>query len=349
MQWDDQLMAITEEQVTWAYRMFLDREPETEQVVRSQMEAYADLAAIRKEFATSGEFKALTESPKHSFIPHFLMPPSQQGRIYIDLPSLAHPGSQMCTFSQLQEPDFARICEAIGLDASIAHRKHWEWAYICRVLELGGMIQPGKRGLVFAVGRERLPAYFASQGVDILATDGPKDVADIWVSSDQFSDDERALWYPEIISEEEFRKRIKFRVADMINLPPDLGIFDFLWSSCSMEHLGGIQPGFDFVLNSLAFLNPGGIAVHTTEFNLSSNEETLDCWPTCIYRKQDIDAFISEVKSLGHQVLPLNYFSGSDPLDVHIDYPPHAPPHLKMALAQYVTTSFGFAIIKKHD
>lgn len=63
-------MAITEEQITWAYRMFLDREPETEQVVRS------DLAAIRKKFATSGEFKALTESPKLLISVHPpLMPP----------------------------------------------------------------------------------------------------------------------------------------------------------------------------------------------------------------------------------------------------------------------------------
>ena len=342
-------MGLTRDEVVWAYKMFLGRAPENEEVIESQRKAYPDVDAIRKDFSGSGEFKTLTGNPKDAFIPHFLLPEAQDGRITIDLPTLKDPQSQMCTYSQLQEPEFVRICQAIGVDASVAHHKHWEWVYICRALETQGMIAPGKTGLVFAVGRERLPAYFASKGVTIQATDGPSDVADIWVGSDQFSTNTDALFYPEIVSAADFKKHIQFRVADMIHLPEDLGTYDFLWSSCSLEHLGGIEAGFKFVTDSLANLKPGGVAVHTTEFNLSSDTETLDCWPTCIYRKRDIDAFIARVEALGHTVLPMNYFPGSHPLDVHIDYPPHAPPHLKMALAQYVTTSIGFVIIKKAD
>ena len=113
-----------------------------------------------------------------------------------------------------------------------------------------------------------------------------------------------------------------------------------------MEHLGSIEAGFDFVIKSMKCLSPGGIAVHTTEFNLSSNDDTLDGWPTCIYRKQDIDRFAERISDLGHEIYPLNYFSGTDALDTHIDYPPHAPPHLKIALEQFVSTSIGFAIRK---
>ena len=49
-----------------------------------------------------------------------------------------------------------------------------------------------------------------------------------------------------------------------------------LWSSCSLEHLGSISHGIEFILNSLKCLKQHGVAVHTTEFNLSSNEETLN-------------------------------------------------------------------------
>ena len=215
-------MAITRDDVIGAYKMFLNRAPESEAVIQQQMITYENVAAIRSYFAKSSEFKALVRQPENSFIPPFLLPSEKNHKIVIDVPRLEEPVSQMCTFAQFQEPSFKRICRALGLDPTIAHRKHWEWAYICRVLELSGVIRPGGRGLVFAVGRERLPAYFASKGVDILATDGPKDVASMWVSSNEFSDDEKALWYPEILPLEDFKKHVKFRVADMINVPEDL-------------------------------------------------------------------------------------------------------------------------------
>tara|TARA_Y100001968_G_C19337342_1_gene707622 strand:+ start:1038 stop:1160 length:123 start_codon:yes stop_codon:yes gene_type:complete len=37
-----------------------------------------------------------------------------------------------------------------------------------------------------------------------------------------------------------------------------------------IEHLDGISKGLDFLINSAEKLNVGGIAVHITEFNLSS-------------------------------------------------------------------------------
>ena len=51
----------------------------------------------------------------------------------------------------------------------------------------------------------------------------------------------------------------------MRDLPDDLGSFDFIWSSCSFEHLGSLGEGERFVLEALRFLKPGGVAVHTTE------------------------------------------------------------------------------------
>jgi hypothetical protein len=49
------------------------------------------------------------------------------------------------------------------------HRKDWEWFYIAQAMFERGMLQQGKRGLVFAVGQEPLPSLFATYGCDIRA------------------------------------------------------------------------------------------------------------------------------------------------------------------------------------
>jgi hypothetical protein len=67
------------------------------------------------------------------------------------------------------------------------------------------------------------------------------------------------------------------------------GAYDFLWSSCALEHLGSLDAGLDFVVNAMDLLKPGGTAIHTTEFNLSSDDETLTSGPCVIYRRRDID------------------------------------------------------------
>ena len=48
------------------------------------------------------------------------------------------------------------------------------------------------------------------------------------------------------------------------------------------------------MLDSLRFLRPGGIAIHTTEFNVSSNDNTVADGDTVIYRKRDIEDLARE-------------------------------------------------------
>lgn len=49
--------SISSEAVTWAYRLFLDREPENSQVVEEKTQGINNTAELRKEFLTSDEFK----------------------------------------------------------------------------------------------------------------------------------------------------------------------------------------------------------------------------------------------------------------------------------------------------
>ena len=101
----------------------------------------------------------------------------------------------------------------------------------------------------------------------------------------------------------------------------------------------------------LKLLRPGGIAVHTTEYNIGSNDKTLDNNPSCvIYRKCDIQQFVEKLTEDGFIVETVDYVSGEDKLEKYIDLPPYPSeanfePHLRLQLAdEFVTTSIGLII-----
>ena len=164
------------------------------------------------------------------------------------------------------------------------------------------LVQPGSRGLVFGVGSERLPALFASLGANIVATDAPTEVgeADGWAETGQHFSSLAQIRYPEIVAGEVFDANVSYRTCDMRDIPAELSGFDFNWSSCCFEHLGSLDAGMDFVIAAVEnTLRSGGIAVHTTEFNLTSNEHTVTEGPTVIYRRRDIDELVRRLRDRG--------------------------------------------------
>jgi hypothetical protein len=212
------------------------------------------------------------------------------------------------------------------------------------------MLAEGKRGLGFAVGEEPLPALFASRGCSIVATDleAADSRAQVWADTAQLAVSVDKLERPGICDPELFRERVSFRPVDMNRIPPDLINFDFTWSSCSFEHCGTIQLGLDFVVNQMQCLKPGGVAVHTTEFNLTSDDKTLTDGGTVIFRHRDISDLVRRLEQSGHFVEPLAYSLGTTPADMHIDTFPYAEaPHLKLLLAErFVSTSIALIITK---
>ena len=269
--------------------------------------------------------------------------------------------SCMCTQAQLTSPEFYKwkkifasalphrgLCDAVG--RPIVHRKLWEWCFIAEALNQHGMLAPGKKGLGFAVGKEPLPAAFAGFGCDILATDLETGSAEQkgWVRTDQHSASLEALNGDGMMDDETFRERVTFQFVDMNAIPPELqnGQFDFVWSSCSMEHLGSLGHGIDFVKHAMKCLRRGGIAVHTTEFNVASNDETIESGETVLYRRRDLQALATWLAGRGH-ALKLDFTPGSLPGDNHVDVPPYKTlPHLKIQLGRHVTTSYGMIIRK---
>lgn len=258
-------------------------------------------------------------------------------------PSLYWPISQACTQAQMVEPAYAYWCEQIA-EAPRMHRKQWEFCYILQALTRYGMLAPGLRGLGFGVGGEPLASVFAARGASIVATDLEPERAQQsgWVHTAQHAANKQALNARGLCDEGQFDKLVDFRFMDMNELDGDLaGGFDFCWSACALEHLGSIQHGLDFIVNSVECLRPGGVAVHTTELNCSSDDETLDNDGTVLFRKQDFRRLATRLRDMDCEVT-LNFNLGQQPLDQHIDVPPYSDDkHLKLLIAQWTSTSYG--------
>ena len=257
--------------------------------------------------------------------------------------------SCLCTKSMLQSDAFRYWLDELG-ERSRLHRKVWELSYIVQTLHERDKLNPGCRGLGFAVGMEPLSSYFASRGCTVTATD--LDAADErsieWAETGQHAAADSQLNSRNLCSPDVFEKNVSYRAVDMNVIPDDLQDYDFTWSTCSFEHCGSIGLGKRFLREQMKCLKPGGIAVHTTEFNLSSNEDTIDEGGCVIFRRQDVEGMVRDLQADGHYVEPLDLWAGDAPEDHWIDVPPYGEnKHLKLELwHKYVSTSIGLIIEK---
>lgn len=263
-------------------------------------------------------------------------------------PTLAAPKSQLCTEGQFREAPYAEWCAKLK-EAPKLHSKQWGFVYILQALASYGLLAAGRRGLGFGCGKEPLPAVMAAHGCEVVATDLDPESARGrgWIETDEHASqladlNDRGICDPAI-----FARNVSFRADDMNNISADLAGFDFVWSSCAFEHLGSIAHGLRFVTNAMRCLKPGGIAVHTTEFNLTSNLSTIESPHLSVFRKYDIDHLIFTLNKAGHTVAPLNLNPGSGWLDRYVDLPPYRDePHLRLKVDRYVLTAIGLIVTR---
>lgn len=296
-----------------------------------------DLDALRSRIEVLENNLALAETR------HYLpMPPFVESNSITPFMSFS-----TCNAGDIMHPRYLEICGLIK-HHFMWHRKLWEWVFIVHHLLESGVVKPESRGLVFGVGRERLPAFFASKGAKILATDAPVALAEItgWRDSLQYTTNLDEIRFTDIVAGEVFDANVSYRPCNMADIPPEIADFDFNWSSCCFEHLGSLEAGIQFVINAVEkTLRVGGIAVHTTELNLSSNDKTVETGETVLYRKKDIDEMVQKLRDRGHTVQPFVVAPNSHYYDFHVDVPPYKElPHLKLLLYQYVTTSVGIVV-----
>jgi hypothetical protein len=175
---------------------------------------------------------------------------------------------------------------------------------------------------------------FASKGAKILASDLPGGEATPWMAGGQWAGEEQ-IWPP----------GVTFTLVDMNAIPPVLrqGNYDFVWSACALDHLGTLKAGLDFIKTTIECLKPGGIAVHTTEYNLSSHNKTVESGGVVLYRESDLQSLMNEVVAQGH-LMEMDLTHGVDPWDFFMPREPEKEPHLCMRYDGFVTTSVGIVI-----
>ncbi|HWD54677.1 MAG TPA: hypothetical protein VG346_06125 [Acidimicrobiales bacterium] len=304
-------------------------------------------------FANLGQIKR----NQASLALHLAMLEAQQGNLTFDadqqeVPDSRFPSgirSRLCTQAQLSEPWFYQWIWSMG-ERPRANRKAWEWAYIAHVLDSVDMLKPGRTGLGFGVGHDPLVPLFAARGVELMATDldAATRQAKGWMAADQHVDTLDSATWPDICDEEQFKRLVSTRAVDMRAIPSDIGQYDFCWSACALEHLGSLPAGLEFVERSLSTVKPGGIAVHTTEYNVHSNDETVETGPCVVYRERDIRALAERLEDAGHEVAALDLSPGEGVLDHYVDLPPFDwEACLKFLFASYTLTSVALVIRTK--
>jgi hypothetical protein len=273
--------------------------------------------------------------------------------------------SKATTQGDIESPWFRFWCKELHI-APIYHRKLWEFAFLLQCLYEHGMLLPDKKGIGFGCGEEPIASYLASKRVDTLVTD--LDVKKVrgagWIETGQHLSSLEMSYRPELCSRELFDRHVRHDFVDMNTLPQKYeGRFDFCWSVCAMEHLGSIDKGLAFVENSLKMLKPGGIAIHTTEYNYLSTDTTIDNRPTVLFLRKHFESLARRIESAGHVFSGPSFDTGSGCLDRFIDLPPYSlgegplrkeqwshvnqASHLKLSIDGYACTCFGIIIKKR--
>ncbi len=269
-------------------------------------------------------------------------------------------GSKACTQADVESPWFAHWCRELHVVPEY-HRKLWEYAFLLQVLHDRDMLRAGRRGLGFGCGEEPVASYLASRGVAATATDLAPDAAKGrgWMETGQHATRRDLAFRPDLVSREAFERLVDFAFVDMTDIPASLdGQYDFCWSLCAFEHLGTIEAGLRFVEQSMRTLRPGGLAIHTTEFNFLCQDDTIDEGSTVLFLAKHLTDLAARLERSGHRVGALDLDVGDGVVDRYVDVPPyHWNPvpqpgwntgtvHLKLSLDAYPTTSFGLVVEK---
>jgi SAM-dependent methyltransferase len=275
--------------------------------------------------------------------------------------------SKATTQDDMESPWFAYWCSQLKI-APIYHRKIWEYAFVLQSLHDHGLLHDGISAMGFGCGEEPMASYFASLGLDVLVTDlDPAQVAGKgWAESQQHAKNREFAFREDLVPRAVFDAKVKHQFVDMNAIPEVAQPFDFCWSICAMEHLGSIEAGLSFVENSLKVLKPGGIAIHTTEYNYLSEDDTRETTDTVLFLRKHFKLLAERLRTSGHELLGPDFSVGQGVLDDFIDVPPYGnelkgwfvndhtphaksqfPAHLKLSVGGYASTCFGLVVRKR--
>jgi hypothetical protein len=143
-----------------------------------------------------------------------------------------------------------------------------------------------------------------------------------WQDTNQYTTTLEHAYRAELVDRDRFKKRVNLEYVDMNAIPAILRDYDFCWSICALEHVGSIKLGLAFIENSLNTVRPGGLAVHTTEYNYANDAATIDNWGTVLFQRQHFNELAERLTGSGHRLAPIDFSVGEKVLDRFIDLPP---------------------------
>ena len=120
---------------------------------------------------------------------------------------------------------------------------------------------------------------------------------------------------------------------DLRNKTDHRQLIRLAWHSCGglgpVTYLQHLCAAWEkrFVYNSLKSLKPGGIAVHTGEYNLSSDWKTTDYAHTVLWTRYDIEEVLAWLHERGHEA-EFDWTVGDEPEDDILNQSDHC--HLRL-------------------
>jgi len=246
--------------------------------------------------------------------------------------------SKATTQADIETRWFRNWCEQLR-ERPRYHRSLWQYAYVLQALHEGGVLKPGSRLLGLEAAGQPLPCYLARLGLSTVTTgeEAPRLIEDL-------------------IDRAGFLRLVDHR-------PQGRGegdAFDACWSIGGASRQGSLAKGAAFVEASVQSLRPGGVAVHILEFNYADDAQTIDDWSLVLFQRRHIQALADSLKAAGHEVAPLNFHVGHQPLDRYVDVPPFETgrtqafdrlwrdgwesAHLKVSIDGFACTSFGLIV-----
>jgi hypothetical protein len=220
----------------------------------------------------------------------------------LDLPTLEAPMSQAASPQQCGEQAYRDALQLLGREP-IASFDNWAQAYVLRAITRFGTADTPCRMLGYAAGEAPLLSYFAKRGAEVV---GLCHAAPDAARSDPGRLLEDLRCAPLCDEKSFFDHAYAFAEDTRHPIEPLRDQFDVLWSIGAQRWMTQQEFAY-FVVNSLAHVKPGGLAVHV--FNYVENNEAEI---TAALTRGQIERIAALALSFGNDVVRLRFRHGAD-------------------------------------
>jgi SAM-dependent methyltransferase len=171
--------------------------------------------------------------------------------------------SKVCDGADWFDPELRAVIDGDLRELARFHRKQWEFAMILLALRRRGALRPDAVGLSMGAGKERLLYAVAHNVRRVVATD-LYDPGTEWDKA-RTADPDRYIKEDKPFPVDD--ARLEGLRMDMRSLDFEDATFDFCYSSCAVEHIGGRADFLTHFSEAHRVLKPGGIYALTTELH----------------------------------------------------------------------------------